>query len=123
MLRTAWARRPRGGSDRAWLTRAGDEGDLASAGTTRTVASSLRSRIPSRRAKTEASTTTPEDRRPRLSSSAERPTAGLARTVRGATRAELLELVGCPLHDMDYLRIPFTSGPGADDVAGCEDRH
>ena len=135
MLRTAWARRPPTASDRAGGTRAdradarlgnsydADEGDVTSAGTRTTVASSLKSLIPSRRARTDASTTTPEDRRPPALSRAPRDRPAGARTARGVTRAELLELLGRLLHDIDYLRIPFMSGPGADDVAGCEDRH
>ena len=135
MLRTARARRPPTPSDRAregWADRAdaparnsneGDDDGATSAGTRTTVASSLKSLMPRRRARTDASTTTPSDRRRRRSVSPENSTARVVRTARGVTRAELLELVGRPLQDIDYLRIPFTSGPGADDVARCEDGH
>jgi hypothetical protein len=133
MLRTACARRPPTTSGRAGGTCVdrGDEcagkpcdedDDATSAGTRTMIASSLKSLMPRRRARTDASTTTPWDRRLRPSVSAESSTEGVVRTARGVTGAELLELLGGPLHDFDDLGIPLTSGPGTDDVAGCEDR-
>ena len=100
-----------------------DDGAVTSAGTSMTVASSVKRRIPKTRAKIEASTRNPSDRRRLRSGTAVSTTGAVDLTARGVTRAELFESLRRPLQDTDDLGIAVTPSPGADDVPGCEDRH
>ena len=131
MLRTAAAKPPPARPDRPaeGIRRAGDwwsvdDRGVISAGTSTTVASSVSSRRPSKRARTEASTSkTP----PIAPSDSQRPpsagrgcSAGRTGGWRELNSSSRWEAV---VAHIDYLRIPFTSGPGAGDVPGGEDRH
>lgn len=108
---------------------------VISAGATRTVASKVSRRIPSKRAITDAFSATPSESRLVLPG-IER-TASVVGGVGGTrgwsllprvtseltTRAELVEPLRDPLRHLDDFRIAFTSRLGAHDVAGSEHHH
>ena len=93
-----------------------------SAGTSATVASSVRIRMPRRRAWIEASTRAPCDRCLRRSGSALSASGARVLTARGTPGAELLGSPGCFCHLAENLRITFTPRLGTGDVADRKER-
>jgi hypothetical protein len=89
-----------------------DGAAVASAGTRTMVASSVKSRMPNRRTRIDASTRVPSDRRFLRSGTAVIATGVAAPTAREVIRAEPFESLGRTFHEIDDFRLSLTLNLG-----------